>query len=168
LLGVTTDSLRAVLSGAAANPLLAQGAFGALVRADSAALIAALGSDPAERPSATENGLTVVRAELALLRGDTIGALVWLRRFVDTTMRANPLGSITGQARPVTGAPVVATLLPRAILLRGDLAAATGHRTEAILMYERYSRLMARSHPELRSALDRARKAAQVGRGRAP
>lgn len=99
-----------------------------------------------------DSGLAVAAAEGYLAIGDSRRALVTTRHWIDDVLPFTPL--IVGQ---VIGNTML--LVPRAVLLRADLAAGLGFRDEARLWYQRYLDLWAKADPQAAPVLERVRKA---------
>lgn len=101
-----------------------------------------------------EEGWSVIAADSYLALGDSAAALRTARFFVDTAMAPS---SLLNQV--VGGAYGAGALWPRMMLLRADLAAAAGIRTEAMLWYDRVLDLWADADAELRPVVERIRTA---------
>ena len=98
-----------------------------------------------------DTGVTLVAAEGYLGLRDSINALRMTRRWLDSIL---PYSSIV----LATGSTIVQPLIPRAMILRADLAAALGERDEARLWYKRLLDLWAKPEPEFQPLIDRVRR----------
>lgn len=98
-----------------------------------------------------DTGMTLMAAEAYLALRDSAPALRMTRRMLDSALAHTALSPRIG------GFPYM-LLLPRAILLRADLAAALGHRDEAREWYARFIDLWGTAVPELQPIVERARK----------
>jgi Tfp pilus assembly protein PilF/TolB-like protein len=103
-----------------------------------------------------EFGWSLIAAGAYLQLHDTTAAMRVTRFFVDTAMAYMPVTSGAASGIVATGAAV---LWPRAMLLRADLARATGNKSEALYWYRRVLDLWADADAELRPTLDRIRAA---------
>lgn len=104
-----------------------------------------------------DSGMALLAAEAYLALRDSATALAMTRRWLDTTFAFTPLlvNQVTGNTQ---------LLLPRAILLRADLAAALGSRDEARLWYGRLLAISAHADVEIQPMIERVRKSyAAVG-----
>jgi hypothetical protein len=99
----------------------------------------------------SDTGLSLAAAESFLILRDSAAALRSVRFILDTAI--TPIGLTTS----VLGVPYW-VLVPRATLLRADLAAALGQRDEAREWYRRFLDLWSTADPEFRPIVDRARK----------
>ena len=100
-----------------------------------------------------DSGFTAVAAEAYLALRDTAAALRTLRFGLDTA-------AATAQYFPMQSQGLTsATLAPRIMLLRADLAAATGMKDEAREFYRRFIDAFMFASPELKPLVDRARQA---------
>jgi tetratricopeptide (TPR) repeat protein len=130
----------------------------ALMRKDTAALRAsarALDSilSVAAATAGADSGFAVIAADAYLILGDTASALRSLRLGLDSVAPTTPyFPQNSGQGPPVYFAP-------RAMLLRADLAAATGQQEEARRWYKRFIDLWATAQPEFQPLVERARQA---------
>jgi tetratricopeptide (TPR) repeat protein len=99
-----------------------------------------------------DSGLAIFAAEGYLALKDSAAALNAARRWLDDILPFTPLlvGQVTGNSQ---------LFVPRAILLRADLAAALGFKAEARLWYQRYLDLWAKADAPAAPVLDRVRKA---------
>ena len=116
-----------------------------------AALLALDVSIDAQRDDG-DHGLTIVSAEGHLVLHDTTGALARLRVFRDVTWRNTPILEQIAQGFGQTG-----MVWPRTFLLLGDLAAATGARTEAADAYRRFTGMWDRGDAQAQPMVQRAR-----------
>jgi hypothetical protein len=98
-----------------------------------------------------DTGMTIVAADAFLILRDSAAALRMTRRMLDSVLTYTNLS-------PRTSAFPYGLLIPRAMLLRADLAAALGHRDEAKLWYTRFIDLWSTAVPELQPIVERARK----------
>ena len=105
-----------------------------------------------------DDGLGVMSAEAYLAARDTAGALKAARFFVDSALAFQPLFDGFGGS---------SAEWPRMMLMRADLAGATGSRDEAIKWYDRVLDLWANADAELKPAIDRIR-AARAALGAKP
>jgi len=98
-----------------------------------------------------DTGATLVAAEGFLALRDSLAALRVTRRWLDSSLVFTPLllGSGGTQVQP---------LLPRAALLRADLAGALGQKAEALLWYGRWLSLWSTADAEFQPLVDRVRK----------
>jgi tetratricopeptide (TPR) repeat protein len=96
-----------------------------------------------------DDALGVMSAEAFLSLRDTVAALKVVRFYVDSALAFQPLLPPDGGG----------AWWPRMMLLRADLAAATGSRNEAITWYDRVLDLWADADAELKPVLDRIRSA---------
>jgi tetratricopeptide (TPR) repeat protein/TolB-like protein len=140
---------------AVARPLLAPGL--AVARGDLTSLPAIarqLDSISSIHVSAlvADTGLALVAADAYLMSGDTASALRMLRRMLDTAVTYTALSN-----RDVVGQSY-AVIVPRAMLMRGELAAALGHRDEAARWFDRLIALWRRPDPDLGPLIERARR----------
>ncbi len=94
---------------------------------------------------------STVAVEGYLALGDTAAALRSTRFYVDTSMRVASITRTTGVGLSV------AALWPRMMLLRADLAAATGSRAEARKWYARVIDLWSDADAELQPEVSRVR-----------
>ena len=104
-----------------------------------------------------DTGVTLVAAEGYLALRDTVSALRMTRRWLDSiaTFSALILASGNTLAQP---------LIPRAMIMRADLAAALGQKDEAQLWYKRLLDLWARAEPEFQPLIEHVKKSyAAVG-----
>ena len=99
-----------------------------------------------------DSGLAIAAAEGYLALGDSLRALNTARHWIDDVVPFTPL--MVGQ---VVGNTML--LVPRAVLLRADLAAALGYKQEARVWYQRFLDLWAKADPQAAPVLDRVRKA---------
>ena len=97
---------------------------------------------------------SLVAAEAWLVLRDTASALRSVRFALD---RSTAMSQYFPQQQP-SGIPPV-YFVPRTMLLRADLAAATGQRDEARLWYRRFIDIWATADPILQPLVERARKA---------
>lgn len=101
---------------------------------------------------ASDSGYSVIAADAYLLLRDTTSALRSLRFGLDAAVTTTPyFPQNSGQLPPVY-------FVPRMMLLRADLAAATGQREEARTWYRRFIDVWATAAPELQPLVQRARK----------
>jgi len=130
----------------------------ALARGDTAALrLAARALDSAAHTLvalvANDSGFTAIAAEAYLALRDTAAALRTLRFGLDEA-------AATAVYFPVQSQGLTSSaLVPRMLLLRADLAAATGARDEAREFYRRFIDAFSYAMPELQPLVERARKA---------
>ena len=104
-----------------------------------------------------DTGITLVAAEGYLALRDSINALRMTRRWLDSIVPYSTLILATGNT-------IVQPLIPRAMILRADLAAALGQKDEARLWYKRLLDFWAKPEPEFQPLIDRVRKSyAAVG-----
>lgn len=129
----------------------------ALMRGDTAMLRASARSlDSTLRAmvqiAGNDSGFTAIAAEAYLVLRDTAAALRTLRFGLDTAVA-------TAQYFPMQSQGITsATLAPRMMLLRADLAAATGSANEAREFYRRFIDAFAFAAPELKPLVERARR----------
>jgi tetratricopeptide (TPR) repeat protein len=100
-----------------------------------------------------DTGFSLTAAEAYLALRDTAAALRVLRFGLDSASAATPyfpLGQFGNSA---------VIYVPRMLLMRADLAAATGAREEARIYYQRFVDALAGAAPELQPMVERARKA---------
>jgi hypothetical protein len=104
-----------------------------------------------------DTGITLVAAEGYLALRDSMSALRMTRRWLDSIAPYSTLILASGNT-------IVQPLIPRAMILRADLAAALGQRDEAKLWYKRLLDFWARAEPEFQPLIERVRKSyAAVG-----
>jgi len=104
-----------------------------------------------------DTGVTLVAAEGYLALRDSISALRMTRRWLDSIVPYTTIILSSGNTN-------VQPLIPRAMILRADLAAAMGQKDEAQLWYKRLLDLWVRPEPEFQPLIDRVRKSyAAVG-----
>jgi TolB-like protein/tetratricopeptide (TPR) repeat protein len=104
-----------------------------------------------------DSGFALFAAEAYLAVRDSAAALNMARRWLDTTLQFTPL--LVNQQG---SSPQV--LVPRAMLLRADLAAGLGRRDEARTWYGNLLGFLAKADPQSQPLIDRVRKAyAAVG-----
>ena len=130
----------------------------ALSRGDTALLRAAARSlDSTARAvlalGGNDSGFTIVAAEAFLAARDTAAALRTLRFGLDSAARTSPYFPLQGQQGPTS-----ASLAPRMMLLRADLAAATGARDEARAFYQRFIDALQFAAPDVQPLVERARR----------
>lgn len=102
--------------------------------------------------ASADTGFSVTAAEAYLALRDTAAALRVLRFGIDSASAAVPyfpLGQFGNSA---------AIFMPRMLLMRADLAAATGAKDEARTHYQRFIDALAGAAPELQPMVERARK----------
>ncbi len=100
----------------------------------------------------SDSGFSVIAADAYLVLRDSAAALRSLRFQLDVAMPTSSyFPQNSGQLPPVFFAP-------RAMLLRADLAAASGQRDEARTWYQRFIDVWSTAVPELQPLVDRARK----------
>jgi len=131
----------------------------ALSRGDTAALRrAAVSLDSVSRvivgAGTAEDGTGILASDAFLALGDTAAALRTLTRVTDTTLMVTPMEAPVG-----VGLTFAASLWPRTMLERAELAAALGQRAEARLWYQRFLSFWSNPDPEFTHIVDRARKA---------
>jgi len=112
----------------------------AVARNDSAAVRAAMNTLDPDRAGAE---LYMTKADLALIVGDSAAARSYVTKFLDAPQSATGVDRTAGLRRAAA-----MPLLPRALLLRADLAAAAGRRAEA-RSRTRSSALMSNADKEL-------------------
>lgn len=100
-----------------------------------------------------DSGFTAIAAEAYLALRDTAAALRTLRFGLDTAAATSQYFPLQNQG------PTSGTLAPRMMLLRADLAAATGLKDEAREFYRRFIDAFTFASPELKPLVDRARQA---------
>jgi hypothetical protein len=105
----------------------------------------------------SEFGWSIIASDAYLALHDTIAALRTVRWHVDSAM--GPMPITMGVLNIVRGSFGSAGVWPRMMLLRADLAAATGSRDEARLWYDRVLSLWAEADPELQPEVARIRAA---------
>ena len=100
-----------------------------------------------------DSGFSVVAAEAYLALRDTVAALRSTRVALDRSAASTPYFP--------QSSPGMASVyfVPRAMLLRADLAAATGQREEARTWYRRFIDVWSTAVPEFQPIVERARKA---------
>jgi tetratricopeptide (TPR) repeat protein len=99
-----------------------------------------------------DTGVTIVAADAYLALGDSLAALRMTRRMLDTALASAPIAALSG------GGTLVQPMIPRAMLLRADLASALGQKDEARLWYKRFLDLWAKADPEFQPLVDRVKK----------
>ncbi|MBI3789775.1 MAG: hypothetical protein HY275_02720 [Gemmatimonadetes bacterium] len=119
-------------------------------------------STAARESGSNDNGTTIHATELALARRDTTTALTLARRFTDTVLPSLAYLSVDGQ----DFADWAFLTAPRMILLRADLAMATGARDEARTWYARLLALWSEPDAELQPTVARVRAALAALGGR--
>jgi hypothetical protein len=137
----------------------------ALSRGDTAALrVAARAVDSAShaaaKAGAAEDGTGVLAADAYLVLRDTTAALAVVNRMLDSTLKVTPMESPTG-----LGITFAAELWPRVMLLKADLEAGRGNRSEAKIWYQRFLDLWPKPDPEFQPVVDRVRKALEGSGG---
>lgn len=98
-----------------------------------------------------DTGAALVAAEGYLALRDSAAALRATRRWLDSSVAYTTL--ILAQGNTFTQ-----PLVPRAMVLRADLAAALGHRDEARLWYQRFLDFWAKADPDFQPLVARVRK----------
>jgi hypothetical protein len=112
-------------------------------------------SKAAARALMPEDGSSVIAADAYLILHDTASALAAVRRMMDTTLMVTSVEGLLG-----IGAVGNALLFPRALMMRGDLEAATkGGKEAAIKAYDDFLALWANADPEFAPLLARTRAA---------
>jgi tetratricopeptide (TPR) repeat protein len=129
----------------------------ALMRRDTTALrTAAIALDSALRATVAiggnDSGFTIIGADAFLALRDTAAALRLLRYGLDDAAKTAVYFPLSSQGY------TSAALAPRMMLLRADLAAATGSRDEARDWYRRFIDALSYAAPELQPLVERARK----------
>jgi hypothetical protein len=99
-----------------------------------------------------DSGITLWAAEAYLALRDSVAALNMTQRWLDTIVAFTPL-----LVNQTGGSPQVQ--LPRAILLRADLAAGLGRRDEARVWYGRLLAFWAHADADTRPVVERVRRA---------
>ena len=99
-----------------------------------------------------DTGFSLMASEAYLALRDTVAALRSVRFALDRSMATTPYFPPQGGGL----SPVLFT--PRTMLLRADLAAATGQRDEARTWYKRFIDIWATASPELQPLVERARR----------
>jgi hypothetical protein len=98
-----------------------------------------------------DSGFSVIAADAYLILGDTAAALRTLRLALDSVSATTPyFPQNSGQGPPVY-------YVSRAMVLRADLAAATGQRDEARRWYKRFLDIWATAQPEFQPLVERVR-----------
>lgn len=99
-----------------------------------------------------DTGAALIAAGAYLILRDSASALAMTRRWLDTIFPFTPLlvGGNSNNAQ---------TMMPRAIAMRADLAAALGFRDEARLWYGRLLALWAKADPDAQPVVERVKKA---------
>jgi hypothetical protein len=105
--------------------------------------------------SLSEFGWSIIAADAYLQLRDTANALRMARFFVDSAMPVMPVTSNASNGIVGSGA----ALWPRAMLMRADLAKATGNKAEARFWYLRVLDLWAKADAELQPTIERIRAA---------
>lgn len=98
-----------------------------------------------------DTGLALAAAEAYLAAHDSLAALRMTRRWLDSVFTYTTM--LVGNATPNT-----ALFVPRAMLLRADLAAALGFKDEARLWYRRFLAFWKEADPEFRPLIDRVKR----------
>jgi len=98
-----------------------------------------------------DTGAALIAAEGYLALQDSVAALRVTRRWLDSSVAFTTL--ILGQ-----GNTFVQPLLPRAMVLRADLAAALGQNEEARVWYRRFLDFWAKADPGFQPLIERVRK----------
>lgn len=112
-------------------------------------------SKAAARALMPEDGSSVIAADAYLILRDTASALAAVRRMMDTTLMVTSVDGLLG-----IGAVGNALLWPRALMMRGDLEAATKDGKEAaVKAYDDFLDLWAYADPEFAPLLARIRTA---------
>lgn len=99
-----------------------------------------------------DSGTALVAAEAYLALRDSAAALTMARRWLDAILPFTPFLVNQSSGNPQTQ-------LPRAMVLRADLAAALGYRDEARVWYGRFLAYWAKADPAAQPLVDRVRKA---------
>jgi tetratricopeptide (TPR) repeat protein len=104
-----------------------------------------------------DTGITLVAAEGYLALRDSALALRMARRWLDSSLAHTSMAL-------QSGGTLVQPLIPRAMLLRADLAAALGQTEEARLWYKRLLDFWMKAEPEFQPLIERVKKSyAAVG-----
>jgi hypothetical protein len=98
-----------------------------------------------------DTGAALIAAEGYLALRDSVAALRVTRRWLDSSVAFTTL--ILAQ-----GNTFVQPLLPRAMVLRADLAAALGHSEEARVWYRRFLDFWTKADPDFQPLIERVRK----------
>jgi tetratricopeptide (TPR) repeat protein len=98
-----------------------------------------------------DTGAALVAAEGYLALRDSVAALRVTRRWLDSSIAYTTLILVQGNT-------FVQPLVPRAMVLRADLAAALGQRDEARLWYQRFLDFWANADPDFQPLVERVRK----------
>jgi tetratricopeptide (TPR) repeat protein/TolB-like protein len=97
-----------------------------------------------------DTAITLVAAIAYLAARDSASALRMTRRMLDSIVPYSPL--------VVRGGGIYALFVPRAMIMRADLAAALGHADEARVWYKRFLDLWATASPEFQPLVQRVRR----------
>jgi TolB-like protein len=125
----------------------------ARVRADAGVLDSTMAS--AARAADLDSAWAIVAADGYLIVGDSAAALRSLEFMLDSTVTQTPIMTFV----PLGGGSVTGWMLPRAMLLRADLAAALGKNAEARIWYGRFLQLWSNADPEFAPLMARVRAA---------
>lgn len=98
-----------------------------------------------------DTGAALIAAEGYLALRDSLSALRATRRWLDSSVAYTTLILAQGQT-------LTQPLIPRAMVLRADLAAGLGQRDEARLWYRRFLEFWAKADPDYQPLVERVRK----------
>jgi tetratricopeptide (TPR) repeat protein len=115
------------------------------------------------RSSTPDTGSALMAAEAHMILADSANALNSLRRFLDSALVVTPYSTTltppNGISVIILGPSIAGFLWPRAMLLRGELAMALGHKDEARTWLQRFVDAWSGADAEFQPKVSRARSA---------